>query len=244
MEPEPKTPSKPIQSGRTLETPPRSSAQRGNAGPITPSSHTKVLPPNGDDDDFDWSTSGDQALVEAAQAAAMAPPQTPRKAPRTPQFTSPGKRDHSQMLANNSSPSTSPSNDDVFNTPSSSDDATGLLSPIETPARIRSYALAPPPVKSSLAADALRIVEKSRLSHEVEQELVQLLETHDLRTQGIARGRDISRLALSNKDKKISELEARIASLEAERETSRAVIAHLKTDILQTSPKKGRKRVG
>ena len=148
------------------------------------------------------------------------------------------------MLASNSGLSPSPSNDDVFNTPWSSEDATGLLSPVETPAGVRSYAAVPPPVKSSLAADALKILEKSKLSRDVEQELVELLNKHDLRAQGIAKGRDITRLALSNKDTKITELEARIASLEAERETSKAVIAHLKTDIFQTSPRKGRKYVG
>ena len=241
-ETEPKTLLYPILSARPPCPLRESPVQLGHQGLMTPSSKTKASPTISDDSDFHWSASNDQALLEAAQVAAMAPPETPRKTPRTPNFTSPGKRNHSEMLAYHSELSTSPSNDDVFNTPRSSQDATGLLSPVETPARGKSDSTAPPPPKSSLAADALQILNQSKLSHEVEQKLVELLNKHDLRTQGIARGRDITRLALNNKDAKIVELEARISGLEAERETSKAVIAHLKTDIFQTSPSKGRKR--
>jgi hypothetical protein len=210
----------------------------------TPPNKSKTSPKVNNDSDFDWSSSTDKALVEAAQRTAMAPPETPRKTPRTSLFTSPGKRDHSEMLESNSNFSTSVSNDDVFNTPRSSQDASGLLSPIETPMRGKSQGVIPPPANSNLAADALRILKRSGVSPDVEHELAELLNKHDLRTQGIAKGRDITRLALSNKDKKIGELEARIAGLEAERETSKAVIAHLKRDMLQRSPSKSKKRGG
>jgi GRF zinc finger len=241
---EPKTPTKPIQPARQLNSPHQSPAQQAHQALMTPSSKTRAASTTSNDSDFYWSASNDQALVEAAQAAAMAPPETPRKTPRTSNFTSPGKWNHSEMLASNSGLSTSPSNDDIFNTPRSSHDASGLLSPAETPVRGKSHAAVSPPANSSLAADALRILDSSKLSHEVEQKLVDLLNKHDLRTEGIAKGRDITRLALNNKDAKIVELEARISGLEAERETSKAVIAHLKSDIFQTSSSKGRKRAG
>jgi hypothetical protein len=139
------------------------------------------------------------------------------------------------MLEGDSDFSTTLSNDDVFNTPRSSQEANGLLSPAETPLRRKPHGDAPPsnvPTDSNLAKDALRVLEGSKLCVEVEQKLVKLLNKHDLRTQGIAKGRDITRLALTNREQKIAELEARIAGLEAERQTSRAVIAHLKADIV------------
>lgn len=95
-----------------------------------------------------------------------------------------------------------------------------------------------------MAVDVLRILEGVKLSNEMEQKLVELLNKHDLRTQGIAKGRDVTRLALGSKERKIAELEARIAGLEGERETNKAVIAHLKRDIVQTSPSKSRKSRG
>ena len=46
---------------------------------------------------------------------------------------------------------------------------------------------------------------------------------HDIRAQGVRKGRDISRLALKAKDARITELQARIASLEAAREVEKGV---------------------
>jgi hypothetical protein len=236
----PKTPTKPVQSARQTTPTHSLTAKPILPGMVTPGK-TRSLSVASDDKDFDWSSSNDRALVEVAQRATMAPPKTPRKTPRTIQFTSPGKRNYSEMLESHSDLSTSVSSDDVFNTPHSSQDATGLLSPVETPHREKLHGGALPLTMSALAADALRILEGSKLPNEVEQNLVDLLNKHDLRTQGIAKGRDITRLALGSKDKKITELDARIAGLEAERETSKAVIAHLKRDIVQTSPSKSRK---
>lgn len=228
----PKTPTKPAPPTDNIE------------GLVTPSTTSRSKSSTSDESEFGWSASNDKALVEAAQTAAMVPPETPRKTPRTSHFTSPGKRTHSEMVeaSSHSGVSTSFSNDDIFNTPRTSQDVSGLLSPAETPVRGKLQDVIPPPSNSNLAADALRILGGNKLPSEVEQELVQLLNKHDLRTQGIAKGRDITRLALSNKEKKIAELEARIAGLEAERQTSKAVIARLKKDMVQTSPSKGRKR--
>lgn len=145
------------------------------------------------------------------------------------------------MLEISSDFSTSVSGDDVFNTPRSSQDANGLLSPVGTPLREKLQGRVPPLPNSNLAADALHILERNKLPAEVEKKLVELLNKHDLRTQGIVKGRDITRLALGSKEKKIAELEARIASLEAERESNRAVISHLKRDIVQISPSKSRR---
>lgn len=45
---------------------------------------------------------------------------------------------------------------------------------------------------------------------------------------GIAKGREAVRLSVKAKDAKIAELQARIGLLEAERETDRAMIGHLR----------------
>ena len=55
-----------------------------------------------------------------------------------------------------------------------------------------------------------------------------VLSKHDLKAQGVVKGRDISRMALKAKEAKIVELQARIASLEAEREVDRGIIKGLK----------------
>ncbi len=237
----PKTPTRPVQPAQQATPTHNSSTQQSHQRVVIPPSKSKTHPVTNDDNDFGWSASNESALVAAAQTTAMAPPQTPRKTPRNPHFTSPGKRSHPEMESHSGS-STSAYDDDVFNTPRSSQNASGLLSPAETPMRGKSQDGIPPPANSNLAADTLCILQQSKLSPAEEQQLVALLNKHDLRTQGIAKGRDITRLALGNKEKKITELEARIASLEAERETSTAVIADLKRYRVQTSPSKGRKR--
>jgi hypothetical protein len=243
-EPAPRTPKKPPllqQQPASAHTPP---APQRHQMPTTPLSKGRPLSVTSDETNFEWSSSNDLDLVEIAQSVAMAPPETPRKIARNIVFASPGKRNYSEMVEGTSEFSATVSNDDVFNTPRSSEEANGLLSPAETPLRRKPYGQAPysiVPTDSGLAKDALRVLGGSKLCVEVEQQLVDLLNKHDLRTQGIAKGRDITRLALSNKEQKIAELEARITGLEAERETSRAVIAHLKADLIQTSPRKSRK---
>ena len=54
-----------------------------------------------------------------------------------------------------------------------------------------------------------------------------------LKMQGIAKGRDISRQVIKTKEAKIAELQGKIAGLEAERETNRAVIRHLRRDMAE-----------
>ena len=148
-------------------------------------------------------------------------------------------------------PISTPSNDDdVFMTPTTSNRYNGLLSPTATPAKIpsqlenQSRLVGNDTSNSTLATEVLKILAPIPLDSSVQFQLIELLNRHDLRTQGIAKGRDITRLAIQSKERKIAELQARIAGLEAERQTSRTVIAHLKQDIgaSAASPKKGRGR--
>ncbi|KAI1612117.1 hypothetical protein EDD36DRAFT_275202 [Exophiala viscosa] len=198
------------------------------------------------DASFDWSSSNDEALLEAekevlGEAALF---ETPKKAARTNLMTSPGKRLFDEMAKpSNFSDNAWPLSDDVFTTPSTSHKSSGngLLSPTRTPAKELSQQSGPKLTPSTLASEALDVLSQSRLDFRVEKDLVELLNKHDLRTQGIIKGREITRLAIQSKDKKIAELQSRIAVLEAEKETNRTVISHLKHDIA-SSPKKGRGR--
>lgn len=219
--------------------------------------------PEGNDESFDWSSSADEDLAEFAESLEAGPlthneDESPRKIARTPQQTSPSKRSHGDMSDITSS-GTWLLDDDVWRTPSTSTRPvpTGLLSPGTTPAHLRRQLFPPSDdakhlasqqpadpseEPSTLALEALCILSpiRSSLSPGTERSLVTLLNRHELRTHGIEKGRDIARVAVQAKDKKITELQQRIAVLEAERERSRTVIQHLKSDIA-TSPKKPRR---
>jgi hypothetical protein len=251
----PQTPKKPIFKAQAPMTPTSGGSAKAQERIIdlvkSPISRSGTLS-LAHEDSFEWPSSDEAELAEAAAQTAMAPPvDTPRKTPRTERFTSPSKRSCTEMEGSGTTAwgASTPSNDgDVFKTPATSNRATGLLSPTSTPAQAssrfdnRDRPSSDDTFKSALAIEALKILAPIPLNSTVESQLVTLLNKHDLRTQGIAKGRDITRLAIQSKDKRIAELQARIAGLETERETSRTVIAHLKQDIgtNSSSPKKRR----
>jgi hypothetical protein len=202
-------------------------------------------------EDFDWPSSDDEALARvAAQASADLPPpqpvfETPRKAARTSKFPSPGKRTHAEMDKESTTMMALQNVSDIFTTPATSHRSqnSGLASPFPIPAQGRSQkdqfqATAPEP--STLAQSALEILRKNPipLLPSTEAELIDLLNKHDLRTQGITKGRDLSRVAVAAREKRIAELQNRITGLEMEKETQRQVIGHLKSDIASTTPTK------
>lgn len=202
-------------------------------------------------EDFDWPSSDDEALARvAAQASADLPPpqpvfETPWKAARTSEFPSPGKRTHAEMDKDSTTMIALQKSSDIFTTPATSHRSRNsrLASPFPTPAQGRSqtdqfHATAAEP--STLAQSALEILRKNptQLLPAIEAELVDLLNKHDLRTQGITKGRDLSRVAVATREKRIAELHNRITGLEMEKETQRQVIGHLKSDMSSTTPTK------
>ncbi|KIW92372.1 uncharacterized protein Z519_07356 [Cladophialophora bantiana CBS 173.52] len=197
------------------------------------------------EESFEWSSSNDEELIKAEQDMLEKTPfQTPKKAPRTGTLTSPGKSTFVQA-ADEAVPASEawPLSDDIFTTPTTTYQFAGggLLSPSSTQVKRAAQHMLPETEPSTLASEALNILRNSQISSQVERELVDLLNKHDLRTQGIIKGRDITRLAVQVKDKKIAELQARISALEAEKETNKRVISHLKHDMA-ASPKKDKGR--
>ena len=196
------------------------------------------------EDSFDWSSSNDEDLLRAEQEVLSDPKlfETPRKAPRTATLTSPGKKIQGEGSAKSNGREQWPLSDDVFATPATTNRSStvGFLSPSNTPSKLPSHVdnSAPAPEPSTLASEVLSLLHGVQLSEDIERNLIELLNKHDLRTQGISRGRDITRVAVQAKETKIAELQARIATLEGERETNRTVISLLKHDIA-TSPTKG-----
>ena len=161
----------------------------------------------------------------------MAAPATPRKQLKTDIFASPGKRRHDEI----ESGLATPASDDVFTTPftglqGKSLFSAGLISPVETPTFNR-FKDIPLCGDSELTTEVLAALSSVAVNNETRGAVKMVCNKHALRTQGIAKGRDISRLAIKTKDEKIAELQARIAALEAERETNRAVIRHLRRDM-------------
>ncbi|KAI9764489.1 MAG: hypothetical protein M1840_008415 [Geoglossum simile] len=204
----------------------------------TPTAHISLGPTqarkgwsddDGDDEDgeefFDWPLSDEEVMVppyqaedEAMQRTApkpqpprppttyMPPSQTPRKAPRTATTTSPSKRSRSPSPTAFPTPITTPANRTLF----TKQDANPLAS--EILALLESHSISLPPA-TTIA-------------------LTQICTTHTLRAQGIARGRDVSRDALREKEKVVRELRQRMQELEAERERDRVVIGSLRRERL------------
>ncbi|ODH13253.1 hypothetical protein ACO22_07444 [Paracoccidioides brasiliensis] len=83
----------------------------------------------------------------------------------------------------------------------------------------------------TIVSQTLAVLSKHKvyMSPAAKQELVALLNTHHLRTQGITKGRDISRVAIQSRDAQIQRLKARIEVLEAEREGFR--LGRLRRDL-------------
>lgn len=180
-------------------------------------------------------------------------PETPMKAVKVDMFSTPGskrKRDNAEAWP---TPNTGQiDSDDVFATPSvtrpkggmwDGNESSGLFSPstTPTPARFRDVNQTAKAVESisdlkdyDITKEVMEILKEQSLDEEVSTKMRLALNRHALRTQGVARGRDITRLALKTKEDKIAELEQRIVELQNERELDKIIIRHCKSDIAQS----------
>jgi hypothetical protein len=89
----------------------------------------------------------------------------------------------------------------------------------------------------------MELLKDQHLDEETSSKLRELLNKQALRVSGIAKGRDITRVALKAKDSKIAELQQKITALSAEREMDKTIIEHFKRDVAQSiASRRGRGR--
>ncbi|KAK3112860.1 hypothetical protein LTR53_010411 [Teratosphaeriaceae sp. CCFEE 6253] len=226
-----------------------------------------------DDEFFPWPLTGqeEQDLAKAADTTA-ARPETPHKVQKIGVYDTPAttvKRRVLPWLEQEQTPKTpstasnaGKSVPDCFDTPSKhagpttplAEEQAPLPAPLPTAAtpspttRYKDALHNPADSASTLTTSALTLLAPAHVAPDVLMQLRSVLTTHDLKLQGITRGRDISRLAIKAKDARIAELgakiaglenariaelQARIGSLEADREVDKAVIGQLRAQVRQ-----------
>ena len=190
-----------------------------------------------------WSPSkhkdGLENLGNAARNERMSPPETPKRPIMAASVSTSGKRKAQEMLIGSSefttpSPSSSFKGDDadVFSTSNKSKKMTGLFaSHVQTPSPIKfrdgSAELLHP---AQLSTEIYSILQRAHVTipAEAEGDISELCRRQVLHMQGLVQGRDLSRKGIIQKQEKITELQNIIQGLQAERESARAVIRHLR----------------
>lgn len=228
----------------TPKTPSRLSILRPCFGDTQNTSTT--LSASEDEEFYDWPASDEEDVVKAinevSSSRGMPPPETPIKLTRKELSSTPVKRRFSEMDDENAKVRQSPSDPegDIFVTPNTSvkrDEPLmfrqALASPIDTPTPKRFKDALQTSQVSELTLEVLKVLRDSNvfINSDVRAALTAVCDKHSLSTRGIMKGRDMSRAMLETKNGKISELQETIASLQAERETNRAVIRHLRRDM-------------
>ncbi|XHG09489.1 hypothetical protein AWENTII_012545 [Aspergillus wentii] len=224
--------------------------------PNTPSSSAKAKMMSEDMEDFEWDEELDDEVNQILERPSQRQQQpdfsqeASRKTslPRTPCFTTPGKRKLEDMeesegtltppQSNKRSTASTSFSSFSFSGSQSQPSRPPPVSPepslASTPTRLSSSGTIFSPSSSadtpSLSRQVLSLLQSHKvvLPRAVQDELTALVDRHDLRTQGIVRGRDISRVSLRKRDEQIMKLNERIASLESQREMDRALIDGLR----------------
>ncbi|KAJ5816703.1 Zinc finger GRF-type [Penicillium robsamsonii] len=196
-------------------------------------------------DDFGWNDDDSDDNNELSKALSSSQtesfisqpnfhPESPFKNPHTSTVTSPGKRKLAEVINDNppydqptpATPFSSCSSRTAMCPPSSAE-----LCMTPTPSKYNDVLSADSKFDTSdLAKSLLDILEIHSvvLPNKAHDEVVSLLNRQELKTQGIIRGRDITRLALKKKDDEIKKLQDRVSNLEAQRELDRSIIEGIK----------------
>ena len=183
-----------------------------------------------------------KVVDQASSLKGMPPLETPNKAPKRDALSTPGKRHFSEMRNGSEygNPTPSTAGDDVFVTSAAVSACNGLFpsahgmpSPADTPTPRRFTDLLQAGQDSELTMKVFRVLKDSGVivNSDVKAELKGICDKYALSTRGITKGRDISRATVQAKNEEILELQETITALQAERETSRAVIRHLRRDM-------------
>lgn len=205
----------------------------GRVGFNTPPQSAKARMMSEDVDEFEWDDDDDAAvgkiLVQGGpQSAPLRQPDFgPPKTPSGP-ISAPGKRKFADIEEGQSEKTVgftpiSVARSFTDKTVSFTSTASGPPSSMEfsgtpTPVRFRGVGFGADgeELEEGLAVTAVKILEKNQVevTKQAKDELVDMLNKYELKLKGIARGRDISRIALKKKDDQIKELNERIARLE------------------------------
>lgn len=198
---------------------------------------------------YEWALSDNEELAMVADQAssntAMPPPETPRKAAKTASISTPGKRRFDEISAGDQeawpTPVSAKNGDDIFCTPATHINGKNLFSPspgqqTPTPTRFQDV-LTKNGSEPSLATEVLAVLQHGKISLplDVREDVKNLCNKQSLFTHGVLKGRDVSRTLVAKRDEKIAELQGTIEALQAERETSRAVIKHLRKELAASS---------
>jgi hypothetical protein len=204
----------------------------------------------------------EEVALKAEQQRPQPPPypETPRKAVKTDTFVTPGskrKRGEDTLLT----PISGGIKDENLFTSSSTGRLKGHMWDGNEPFGLRSPSATPTPSRFRDAVEGLELsAEKTKQGYDITEEVMgllkdqhiddetwsilkELLSKYAMKTSGIAKGRDITRIALKAKDAKIAELQQKITALETEREMDKTIIRHFKSDMAQSIiSKRGRGR--
>jgi len=141
-------------------------------------------------------------------------------------------------------PLTTPDNSNHERPLGNSDGRAHIQNPLvtPTPSRFRD-AMENPDISGSsnlshddyeITKEVMGLLRDKDIGYATSSSIRHILNQYALKTLGITRGRDITRLALKSKDTKIAELQQRITALEAERERNRAIVGRLMSDMAQS----------
>ncbi|KAK6000153.1 hypothetical protein QM012_004141 [Aureobasidium pullulans] len=214
-----------------------STLSQPNAAYKRPFSETGLDDADTDHDSFPWSLSGQE------EAELLAAPETPRKTVKFDGLATPATSTHRKLpwldqpaqspftisaKATPTKPSTLPQHPTSSNSSVAQHNA---LTPQVTPSASRFYdpSAETTSLRSTLDQDVFAALDDSsiKLPTDLTAKLREVLTRHELRAQGVIKGREITWLALKARDAKIVELQATIASLEAERDVDRARVSRL-----------------
>ncbi|OCK82081.1 hypothetical protein K432DRAFT_293997 [Lepidopterella palustris CBS 459.81] len=249
------TPTRPPRQTSPISPSPPYELQANN-DTLAPGRKRDRIPSEEDDDAFGPPINSEEMdHINKTMKSAAPLPETPKKAAKTDAYTTPRRRklpwledsasnglptpNTTSRVSKNqftSGTSSSPGSTKVVSFDSRTDDkeltkGNNLPSPNTTPTpnRFRDVNFGDSDEMQLVTEvfDVLR--EKNANFNEATKDgLKTVLTKYALRTQGIIKGREVSRLAIKAKDAKITELQHHVTTLEAELEAERALVEHLK----------------
>ncbi|KAL4918817.1 hypothetical protein BDW62DRAFT_210213 [Aspergillus aurantiobrunneus] len=225
----PQTPSSKTVSAQStgLITPQTGSQFRKPPTTASASAGAKARMMTEDTDEFEWDDSMEsemERVLESSQPLRQPEFGLPaRKTPRTESITSPGKRKRSiEDIAEDARNAPITPGTPARGTGVVGGEGTPFLTPTPTRYKNAIAGVGESPLASSsdLAVQVSRVLEGHGVNVPVAagEELRELFNRHEMKMEGVIRGRDISRIALRKKDEQIGKLKERIAGLQAQRD--------------------------